>query len=117
MKYIIADPDGQSNIELKNILDDIDILDFKGSFTTIGAAGKSIRGEPPEIAFIRIGKAELNAYQLVGEIREHNLSSKIIFISNNGEYAVQAFEYEADGFLLVPFNGEQIKHLLLRCMK
>jgi two-component SAPR family response regulator len=117
MKYIIADPDEQNGIDLKKILDSYEIFVFQGSFTTLEIAENSIHGEPPDIAFIMMGKVELNAFKLASEIRELNPFSKVIFISSQVEYAVEAFECEADGFLLVPFNGEKIMNLLLNSIK
>ena len=114
MKYIIADPDKKSHFELKNILDEIDILDVQGSCMTLDAAENSIRIEPPDIVFIKMGKAKLNAFKLMGLIREQNLTSKVIVFSNYAEDAVQAFEYEADGFLLAPFKREQVERLVQR---
>jgi len=117
MKYIIADPDNQSIIDLNKIVDDYEMLDFKGSFTTIEAAENSIRKEPPDIAFIRMGRAELNAFKLSCLIRGQNPFAKVIFYSSQLEYAVDAFEFEAYGFISIPFNGEKIMNLLLRCFE
>lgn len=115
MKYIIADPDEQSCSDLKKILDGYEMLDFQGSYTTLETAEKNICKEPPDIAFIRVGKAEINAFRLSCLIRGQNPLAKVIFYSNHLEYAVDAFEYEAYGFISVPFNEEKIKNLLLRC--
>ena len=86
-------------------------------FTSFEEAEKNIRGEPPDIAFIRIGKSEINAFKLTSEFRLLNPFSKVIFISSQEEYAVDAFKFEADGFLLVPFSEEKIKDLVLRIIK
>lgn len=112
MKYIIADPDMQNGIELKKILDGYEILDFQGSYTTYRAAENYCLEHPPDIAFIWLGKAELNALRLAAVIRECNPLSKVIFISSQKENAVEAFEYEADGFLLIPFSRKAIGQLL-----
>lgn len=117
MKYIIADPDGQSSIDLKKILDGYEILNFKGSFTTLQLAENSIRKEPPDIVFIRMGNVELNAFKLASVIRGLNLFSKVIFFSSQVAYAVDAFECAADGFLLLPFDREKIQNLLLRSIE
>ena len=69
MKYIIADPDEQSSIDLKKMLDGYETLDFQGSFTTLEATENSIYEEPPDLAFMRIGKTDLNAFKLAGRIR------------------------------------------------
>ena len=115
MKYIIADPDEQSSIELKKILEGYEMLDFQGSYTTFEIAENSIRKEPPDIAFIRVGNAELNAFQLSCVIQRLNPYSKVIFLSSRLEYAVDAFEWDAYGFISVPYNEGKIKHLLQRC--
>lgn len=112
MKYIIVDPDMQNVIELKNILDGYENLAFRGSFTTLEEAENSICVETPDVVFIRIGKVELNAFKLTQTIREQNPLSKVILFSNHDNYAIEAFEYEADGFLLEPFNLNKVMALL-----
>ncbi|MGE5404778.1 MAG: hypothetical protein ACM3PP_07550 [Candidatus Saccharibacteria bacterium] len=112
MKYIIADPDLQNGIELKKILDGCEGMEFQGFYTTIKTTEAYIREETPEIAFIGLGKAELNAFRLADQIKERCPFSKVIFISSQKENAVEAFEYETDGFLLIPFNKKKIERLL-----
>jgi two-component SAPR family response regulator len=112
MNYIIAGPDAQSSIELRKILDDCGVLDFQGCFTTLQATENHILEHPPELAFLWSGKAELNAVRLAGEIKRRNPLSKIVFIGNWKEDAVQAFEIGAEGFLLIPFSKQKIALLL-----
>lgn len=107
MNYIIADPDIENDVELRKILDDYEILDFQGSYTAFGTAEQDCLKHPPDLAFILLGKAELNAFRLADVIRERNPSSKIFFVSSQKENAVEAFEYGADGFLLTPFNKKE----------
>lgn len=83
-------------------------MDFQGIYTTFSAAEKNSLEHLPDIAFIRLGKAELNAFRLAAAIKERNLLSKVIFISSQREDAVEAFEYEADGFILIPFNKRKL---------
>jgi two-component SAPR family response regulator len=112
MKYIIADPDIQNGIDLKKILDGYEIPDFQGSFTTLSATENYCLEHPPDMAFIRLEKAELNAFRLAGKVKELNPFSRVIFVGSQKESAVEAFEYEADGFLLVPFDKKKIGQLL-----
>lgn len=111
MKYIIADPDEKSSMDLKRLLDNYVVLDFQGSFTTMKAAEDSIYKDCADIAFIRMGKAELNAFKLLDIIHELNPSTKVIFLGSNVEYAVEAFECGVNGFLFVPSTREKIEHL------
>lgn len=117
MNYIIADSEDKSGVELKKILDFYGVLVFHGRFTTFEVAADSIRRDPPDIAFIRIGNAKLNAFKLVSEIKEKAPFSKVIFMSSHAEDAVQAFEYNGDGFLLIPYDEEKIRHTLMRCIE
>lgn len=112
MKYIIADPDLQSGMELMNLLEGNEILVFQGNFITFEAAENFICEQVPDIAFIWMGKATLNAFKLAKEIKLQNPLSRVIFMSNQKENAVEAFEYEVDGFLLKPYSRKKIKLLL-----
>jgi DNA-binding LytR/AlgR family response regulator len=112
MNYMIAGPDMQSGIELKEILDGCGALDFQGSFPTFQAAENHMFRHLPDLAFLWIGKAELNSFRLAGEIKRRSPKSKIVFIGDRREDAVQAFEQGADGFLLAPFNKQKIAQLL-----
>jgi two-component SAPR family response regulator len=112
MKYIIVDPDMQNGIELKKILDSNAVLEFQGSYTTFSEVENYSLEHTLDIAFIRLGKAELNAFRLAAAIKKRNPLSKVIFVGSQRENAVEAFEYEADGFLLTPFNNKKIGQLL-----
>ncbi len=117
MKYYIADPDEKTCIDLKRILDNYNLLEYRGSFKTSEKMKLQILKEPPDIAFIRIGSVEINAFKLVGFIREQNIASKVIFLSKHEEYAVEAFECDVEGLILLPFNEKKINHLLMRILK
>ncbi|MEI7885361.1 MAG: hypothetical protein WCI30_08410 [Clostridia bacterium] len=114
MQYFIADPDRKNGIELKTILDKYLDLSCQGIFTTQKAAEESIREVPTSLALIRMGKIEINAFSLAAKLRGLNPTVKVIFISNQGSYAIEAFECEADGFLLLPFEAEKIEIMLAR---
>lgn len=112
MKYIIADRDMQNGFELKKMLDCYETFEFQGSYTTFSTAANYCLRYQPDIAFVFLGNAELNAFRLARELREKCPLLKVIFISSQKESAVEAFEHEADGFLLVPFNNKKIGQLL-----
>lgn len=114
MKYIIVGLDEKSADDLMKILDGYKTLDFKGNFKILEIAEKNIRKERPDIVFIRTDKIELNAFKLTKLIRDLNPVTKIIFISSKAQYAVEAFECEVDGFLLLPFHDEKIRKCMFR---
>jgi len=114
MRYIIAGPDEQSNHDFMKILDGFSLLEFQGSFTTFKDAKKNVCEKPLDLAFVRIGEVTFNAYELSSEIRKKNPFSKVVFMSNHEEYALEAFECEVDGFLLIPYDEERIKNMMGR---
>lgn len=114
MKYIIVDPNQKSAGDLRRLLEGFEVLDFKGSFTTLESAERFASKMVPDMAFIRMGDPSLNSYQLAGVIRLLNPFSKLIFLGREKAYAVDAFEYEAYGFLLEPYTKEQMTQLLLK---
>ena len=117
MNYIVVDSDKQNSTYLKKILDEYKTFDFKGSFMTVEEAEISLYKGSPDMAFIRMGKAGINAFKLVSVLRGVNPSVKIFLHSSEGGYAIEAFEYEADGFLMIPFEKEKIKHMLRDVLK
>lgn len=62
-----------------------------------------------------MGKKLLLGGRFASEIKERDPLSKIIFVSRQRESAVEAFEHEADGFLLTPFRKEKNGQLLNQC--
>ena len=117
MKYIIVEMDKQISNNLYKILVNYEILDFKGSFTTQEKAESSIREAPPDIAFIRIGDTELNAFKFAAMLHQVNPLTKIIFISSSDTYAIEAFECEGEGYLMIPFDEEKIEKLMAKILK
>ena len=112
MTYIIATADKSRGDELIKILQDDEAMAFTGSFAAHKAAEASIREKPPDMAFIWLGETEINAYRLANVIKEQNALSKVIFVSSHRENAVEAFENEADGFLLIPFDKRAVGKLI-----
>ena len=117
MTYIIATSDKSSGDELVKILDNDISMIFQGSFATFKAVEACIRERPPDMAFIWLGNTEINAFRLANEIKERSPFSKVVFVSSQRESAVEAFEHEADGFLLTPLSKEKIGQLLLQSTK
>lgn len=112
MTYIIATSDKSSGDELIKILEDHKTMAFQACFASFKAAEACIREKPPDMAFIWLDIAQLNAFRLASAIKKRNLQSKVIFVCGQRESAVEAFEHEADGFLLTPFDKEKISQLL-----
>jgi len=114
MKYIIVDTDEQNKIELQSILDNYQLMDFMGSYNTIEDDQEAILNDPPDIIFIREGKAAANSENLVSELRKTNQQTIVLFVGTNETDTLEAFKCEADGFILIPFDNYKILQILLR---
>ena len=115
MTYIIATSDQSSGDELIKILQESTAMDCMGNFATFKAAETCIRGRPLDMAYIWLDV--LNAFRLARVIKEQNPFSKVVFVSSQREDAVDAFEHEADGFLLTPFDKDKIERTLRQNME
>ena len=50
------------------------------------------------------------------ELREHNLISKIIFLTTSPEFAIESYDVDASGYLLKPVDREKLYKLLDKCL-
>ena len=58
----------------------------------------------------------LNGMDAAREIREHNLTSKIIFLTSSPEFAIEAYDVDASGYLLKPVDRDKLYKLLNKCL-
>ena len=116
MTYIIVDPDQTVKEALVFILDSYGLLFFKGSFTNSQEAVDNICKQSPDLVFIKMGTPRLNVVKLIIEIKEKAPLTKVILMSSHPEDGVEAFEYKANGLLLMPFNEEKVWQMMLAIM-
>ena len=58
----------------------------------------------------------LNGMDAARELREHNLISKIIFLTTSPEFAIESYDVDASGYLLKPVDREKLYKLLDKCL-
>lgn len=61
-----------------------------------------------DIAFLDIEMPIMNGIQLARGIKEIDENIKIVFVTAYEQYALQAFDVDAIGYLLKPYTGEEI---------
>ncbi len=112
VKYIVADPDQETKDQLVSLLEKHKELDYRGNLSPPELVRNRINQNPPDLAFIRMGHPELNALRVARFLREINPAVKVIFFGRLRTDAVEAYEYEGCGFLMIPFEEEKIACLL-----
>lgn len=80
-------------------------------------AVKSIRKEKPNLVFLDIEMPRHSGLELLDFFNEEEIDFHIIFTTAYSEYAVQAFELSAVGYLLKPIKADKLRYTLDRYKK
>lgn len=68
-----------------------------------------------DLCFTEIVMPGISGFELATELREDNKHSKIVFIAETADYAVDAWKYNANDYLLKPVTLENVRHTLESC--
>ena len=68
-----------------------------------------VKDNPVDTALLDIDMPELNGIQLAVKLKEIEPDINIIFLTGYSEYALDAFEVHAQGYLLKPVNKERLE--------
>jgi DNA-binding NarL/FixJ family response regulator len=74
---------------------------------------EQIEDSPPDFCIIRLGQDGIPGFQAADMIRQKSLDIKIIFLSDDRDYALDAFEVRADGYLLCPVKRAKLEKCLM----
>lgn len=115
MKVDILDVPGKSRkLMLQWLSEDesvIGIQVFEDYIRLIEQIGKS----PPDLCVIRLGKDGIPGMKTAEMIQQINTDIKIVFISDEKDHALNAFELGAYGFLLCPLTRAKLdKYLMIQ---
>ena len=70
----------------------------------------------PDVILLDIMMPFLNGMDAAKEIREHNSTSKIIFLTSSPEFAIESYDVNATGYLLKPVDRDKLYKLLNKCL-
>ena len=65
-----------------------------------------------DMAFLDIEMFSMNGIELARKLKEINKDIKIVFMTAYNNYAMEAFSVEAQGYLLKPYNKDQLADML-----
>lgn len=105
---MIVDSEEKAVIHLKKALEVHKMFKCIGDFSTKDNVQEKIEDMQPDLVFVRMKQMGINVYRLTSWIKEYNPNIKVVFLSSDKENAVDAFEYEADGFLSIPVDQVKI---------
>ncbi len=84
-----------------------DMVDIVGDARDVIAAAQLIQQQSPELIFLDMELAGSTGLELLEMIDRSRL--KIIFTTAHSEYAVKAYKYKAEAYLLKPIDVDELK--------
>lgn len=111
--------DDEKNIleEIKDILEEIDYIKVVEATSDPRQALDIIKNNDIQLAFLDIEMPGINGLELAEKITTMKPDIEIVFITAYNQYAFEAFEKNAIGYLLKPIREERIKRTVEKVLK
>jgi two-component SAPR family response regulator len=87
-------------------IDSIEVFENYAEFIT--RVGKS----PPDFCFVRLGKDGIPGLKVAGTVQQISMNTRVVFVSEDKSYAVDAYEVGAYGYLSPPLTKEKLDRYL-----
>ncbi len=71
-----------------------------------------VEREPPEMVFIRLGSYDIPGLTVGQMVKEIIPDIKVVFVAEERDYALDAFEVGAYGYLLCPVERNKLEKIL-----
>ncbi len=68
-----------------------------------------------DVCFTQINMPKVSGFGLVTELRKRSKDTKTVFISDTPDYAIDAWNYCVNDYILTPVTNESIEHALMSC--
>ncbi len=81
---------------------------FVHTFRNGAAALEFAKSVPCEVAFLDIEMRDMSGLELAKQLKDCNGSTNIVFVTGYSEYAIDAFDVHASGYLLKPATVEKV---------
>ena len=110
IKAVIIDDEYYARVMVKNLLGKFeDKIEIAGEAQNGNEALKAISEIKPDLIFLDINMPGLNGFEVLERLDDPPF---VIFTTAYDQYAVEAFETEAVGYLLKPVRKEKLAHAL-----
>ena len=104
-KTIIVDDEPLARKDLKAVLAEFDQIEIIAEADGVPAARELLKIHKPDLIFLDIQMPGQTGFVLLESISSH---IKIIFVTAYDEYAIRAFEVNAQDYLLKPVDRDRL---------
>ena len=117
MKVLIADDEAPARLRLRQMLDELD------DYEVIGEASHGLEvlefcaGNPPDIVLLDIRMPEIDGIETARHLMSLETTPAVIFTTAYDNYAIEAFDTQAIGYLLKPVRRERLTRALNHAAK
>jgi two-component system LytT family response regulator len=111
---IIVDDEPQACDFLADLLNQTNEIEVLAKAIDVDTGIKTIIEQKPDIIFLDIDMPEKNGFTLINEINELKIDTTIIFTTAHRQYAIEAFDKAAFGYLLKPLEADKLQKLINR---
>lgn len=87
-------------------------VDWTFCFETAQAALQWARTNHPDVAFLDVNLGRVDGLTLAKALRETRPECAIVFVTGYSEYALDAYRLHAEGYLMKPATGEDVRREL-----
>ncbi len=118
MKAIIVDDELNARLSLRGILEEnFPHIVIVSESKDVPSAVKAIHEYKPELVFLDISMPGYSGLELLKFFDESQITFKIIFVTAFSEYAINAFELSAVGYILKPVRVDALEIALHKVME
>jgi two-component system LytT family response regulator len=111
VKAILVDDEPKANKLLAlQLAESCPEIEITASTNNSIEAIELIRTQNPDLVFLDIEMPNLNGFELLGKMPE--VRFEIIFITAFNQYAIEAFDHYALGYLLKPVQAQKLKEVV-----
>jgi two-component SAPR family response regulator len=109
LKVINVDDEHIGIKSFEKIIKDIDDADYLGGFDNPFKVIEFVKNNSIDVAFLDIEMPEMNGIELAKELKKIDINIQIVFVTGYDQYALNAFDVDAIGYLLKPYNKESVQ--------
>ncbi|WP_195986190.1 response regulator [Clostridium sp. D33t1_170424_F3] len=114
MKILIVDDEPLAAEELADTCGQISGLEIAGVFLNAAEALSYAESHPVDLAFLDIEMPGIQGLELAHRLHAINEKIAIVFVTGFKKYAFDAFNADAYGYILKPFERESIQKIIDR---